>query len=267
MITSRSNTPRAASSTSPAVAPIGATEPGRSLGTPATTSNRDRMRLTAVLMLLGGLSQVPLALLHPHHEPPNDSRAAFAEYARSTDWVWVHLGQYLGTLLLAAGLVSLGVSLTRQRGVTGQLGRLAVVAAVVTAGVFAVQMAVDGIALKAAVDNWAAASDGNQAATYDVADGIRATEKGLSALFHLNNAATLLALGAAMMGRRAHRILGCAGAAAGAGFLVVGALTARTGFSPEASTVAVAPTLLLLVFLLGSARALWIGDFPIEARS
>jgi hypothetical protein len=28
--------------------------------------------------------------------------------------------------------------------------------------------------------------------------------------------------------------------------------------------VAVAPTLLLLVFLLGSARALWIGDFPID---
>jgi hypothetical protein len=176
----------------------------------------------------------------------------------------VHLGQYLGTLLLALGLVSLAVSLARRRGVTGQLGRLAVVAAVVTAGVFAVQMAVDGIALKAAVDSWAAESDANQAAAYDVADAVRATEKGLGALFHLNNAATLLALGAAMMGGRAHRILRGTGAAAGAGFLVVGALTARTGFSPEASAVAVAPTLLLLVFLLRSARALWIGDFPID---
>lgn len=263
MITSRSNPPGAPSSTSATLAPTGPSASGRTPGLPTASYNGDRMRLTAVLMLLGGLSQLPLALLHPHHEQPNDSRAAFAEYARSTDWVWVHLGQYLGTLLLALGLVSLAVSLTRQRGVTGQLGRLAAVAAVVTAGVFAVQMAVDGIALKAAVDNWAAATDANQAAAYDVADAVRATEKGLSALFHLNNAATLLALGVAMMASRAHRILGFAGAAAGAGFLVVGALTARTGFSPEASTVALAPTLLLLVFLLGSARALWIGDFPI----
>jgi len=266
MITSRSNATGKPSSTSAKLASTGASAPGQTPGLPTASFNVDRMRLTAVLMLLGGLSQLPLALLHPHHEQPNDSPAAFVEYARSTDWVWVHLGQYLGTMLLALGLVSLALSLSRHGGVTGQLGRLAAVAAIVTSAVFAVQMAVDGIALKAAVDNWAAARDANRAAAYDVADAIRATEKGLSALFHLNNAATLLCLGVAMMCSRAHRILGCTGAAAGAGFLVVGALTARTGFSPEASTVAVAPTLLLLTFLLGSARALWIGDFPIPTR-
>jgi hypothetical protein len=244
-----------------------ASEPGQTSGAPTASSTAERMRLTAVMTLLGGLMQLPLAVLHPHHEQPNDSPAAFAEYARSTDWVWVHLGQYLGTLLLALGLVTLALSLSRQRGVTGQLGRLAVVATVITAAVFAVQMAVDGIALKAAVDNWAAASGADQVAAYDVADAIRATEKGLSALFHLNNAVTLLALGVAMMCGRAHRILGCTGAAAGAGFFVVGALTARTGFSPEAAGVAVAPTLLLLIFLLGTARAMWIGDFSTSSAS
>ena len=229
-------------------------------------STSEPMRLTAVMMLLGGLAQLPLAFLHPHHEQPNDSRAAFAEYARSTDWVWVHLGQYLGTLLLAAGLATLALTLSRQRGLTGQLGRLAFVAAVVTAAVFAVQMAVDGIALKAAVDGWASARGADQAAAYDVADAVRATEKGLSALFHLDNAATLLALGTAMICSRAHRVLGSVGAAAGAGFLVVGALTARTGFSPEAAQVALVPTLLLLVFLLGAARALWRGSLLAPGR-
>ena len=67
--------------------------------------------MTAVLMVLGAASQVPLGLLHPHHAQPNDSQAAFAEYAQSHDWVLVHLGQYLGAVLVTIGLVTL--TLTR----------------------------------------------------------------------------------------------------------------------------------------------------------
>lgn len=219
-----------------------------------------RTRLTAVLMVAGALSQLPLGMLHPHHEQPNHSRDAFAEYAASADWVWVHLGQYVGALLLSWGLITLALSLARHGGVTAQLARLSAAAAIVTTAVFAVQMAVDGIALKAAVDHWAASSGAARATAYDVADAVRSVEKGLSALFHLNNGITLLTLGAALAQGGRRRALGWIGAASGAGFLVEAAVTARTGFSPEAATVALAPTLLLLVFLVGAAVSMWRGD-------
>jgi hypothetical protein len=231
-----------------------------------TRSGTKPTRLTAALMVAGALSQVPLALLHPHDEQPNDSRAAFAEYARSGDWVWVHLGQYVGTLLICLGLLTMAVSLARRSGLTGQLGRLAALTAVVATAVFAVQMAVDGIALKAAVDHWAAAGGASRSASYDVAEGVRATEKGLSALFHLNNGVTLLSLGLALAWSRSRPILGWVGAVAGVGFIVEAAVTARTGFSPAAATVALAPTLLLLAFVVGTAGALWRGRLQVSSR-
>ena len=214
-------------------------------------------RLTAGLLLVGAAGQVPLSLLHPHQAQPNNSREAFTEYAGAGGWVEVHLGQYVGALLIALGLVTLALTLAQRPGVAGQLGRLAGVTAVVSAAVFAVQMAVDGVALKAAVDQWASAPAGQEAAAYGVAEGVRSLEKGLSALFHLNNGIT---------------ILGWLGLAAGLGFLVTSVVTARTGFSPEAADVALLPTLLLMAFLVFGAWGLWRGartnfGTNMEARS
>src|SRR5688572_19440905 len=81
-----------------------------------------RLRLGAGAMVVGLLGQVPLGALHPHQEYANDSAAAFHEYAHSEDWVLVHLGQYVGVLLVAIGLVTVATSLARQRGPAGFLG-------------------------------------------------------------------------------------------------------------------------------------------------
>jgi hypothetical protein len=215
--------------------------------------------MTAALVVLGAVSQLPLGMLHPHHAQPNDSRAAFAEYAHSHDWVMVHLGQYIGALLVTIGLVTLAVSHARRAGTAAQLGRIAAITAVVSTAVFAAQMAVDGVALKAAVDHWAAASPDQRAAAFDVAEAVRSLEKGLSALFHLNNGLTLLALGLAILTDRGSRVVGWLGSLAGVGFLVEGLLTAQTGFSARAGTFALIPTLLLIAFLIGGARAMWRG--------
>jgi hypothetical protein len=222
--------------------------------------------MTAVLMVLGAASQVPLGLLHPHHAQPNDSQAAFAEYAQSHDWVPVHLGQYVGAVLVTIGLVTLALTHARRAGVAGQLGRIAAITAVVSAAVFAVQMAVDGVALKAAVEHWASASSDQRAGAFAVADAVRSVEKGLSALFHLNNGLTLLALGLAAMTLRSSRILGWLGSLAGVAFLVEALLTAETGFSPRASTFALIPTVLLIAFLIGAAREMWQGPADISPR-
>jgi hypothetical protein len=50
------------------------------------------------------------------------------------------------------GLLALARSLSRQAGVVGALGIVGAVTAVLVAAVFAVQMAVDGVALKAAIE-------------------------------------------------------------------------------------------------------------------
>ena len=240
----------------PMSAPTGAPSPDHDRSADPATE-RKPARMTASLMVLGATSQLPLGLLHPHHAQPNDSRAAFAEYAHSHDWMMVHLGQYLGALLVTIGLITLAVTHARRAGIPGQLGRIATITALVSTAVFAVQMAVDGVALKAAVDHWTSASSGQRAAAFGVADAVRSLEKGLSALFHLNNGLTLLALGLAALTHRRSRILGWLGSFAGVGFLIEALLTAQTGFSPQAGTFALLPTLLLIAFLIGAARAMW----------
>jgi hypothetical protein len=241
--------------TTQTVTATGTTAPSQSVDLVA--DHLPRCRLSAAAMALGAAVQIPLGLLHPHRAQPNDSRAAFAEYAHSHAWTEVHLGQYLGTLLITIGLVTMATAMARHGGVGGQLGRIAAITALVSTAVFAVQMAVDGVALKVAVDHWASAPREDRLAAYDVADSIRSLEKGLSAFFHLDNGLTLLALGLGLAAGRRSRLVGWLGAAAGVGFLVEAVVTAETGFSTEAGTIALVPTLLLLAFLIGAAQAMW----------
>jgi hypothetical protein len=171
----------------------------------------------------------------------------------------VHIGQFVGALLITLGLVTLARHLARQPGITGALAILGGATAVLVAAVFAVQMAVDGVALKATIDAWTIA-DGStdKAAAFLVADGIRSLEKALSGFFHLCNGVTLLALGVALAtGRGFPRWLGWVGAAAGTAFLVEGVVVAQTGFSHQAANIALIPTALLPVFLIGVAAAMW----------
>jgi hypothetical protein len=218
-----------------------------------------QLRLGTAALVTGLLSQIPLGAMHPHRENANDSVAAFHEYARSGDWVLVHLGQFLGLTLATIGLVAMATSLGRHRGVASFLGLAAAVMAVVSAAVFAVQMAVDGVALKAAIDAWEAASSTADATTaFRVAESVRSVEKGLSALFNLVNGLTLLSLGAGLsLGGGRGRRLGWIAAVAGVGFVAVGFLTARTGFSHEATSVALPATGALLVFAVGMTFAGW----------
>ena len=97
--------------------------------------------------------------------------------------------------------------------------------AVLVAAVFAVQMAVDGVALKAAINTWVdAPSPGDQSAAFQVAEAVRWTEKGLGGFFQFLNGITLLALGVSIaLGARYPKWIGFVGALAGIGF-VAGAL-------------------------------------------
>jgi len=206
----------------------------------------------------GVVLEVVGQLLHPSSAQPNDSRAAFREYAASATWVPAHLLQWLGVLLVAVALVTVGEVLAVRSGRGAGLAVPGMLAAALVAAVFSVQMAVDGVALKMAVDTWAAAPADGSATAFAVADGIRDVEKGLSAFFHLLNGTALVLLGLAVaLGRALPRWLGLVGALAGLGYLAGGVVTAYTGFSETAGTVLLAPLLLSAVFLLGSCVWMW----------
>ena len=184
---------------------------------PGTDADRSFLRLGAALGLLGIVVQVVMDRLHPHRVAPNDSAEVFREYAGSRGWTAVHLGQFVGTLLIVLALVALARTLTGQRGVAGALALVATVTAVLVAAVFAVQMAVDGVALKAAIQAWTAApTPVSQAATFQIAESVRWTEKGLGAFFQILNGTTLLTLGLSIVrGDRYPTWLGLVGGAAG----------------------------------------------------
>jgi len=215
--------------------------------------------MAAVAIPIGVVVQILMETLHPSNADPNDSAAAFQEYAASNTWTIVHIGQFFAALLVALALVTLAQSLTRQGGVAGALAVIGGVTAILVAAIFAVQMAVDGVALKATVDTWADATQaGDKTSAYQVAEGMRALEKGLSGFFHLANGTTLLALGLAIaFGRSYPRWLGWVGAVSGLGFLAGGVVAAHTGFSALTGTVILGPVVLGTVFLLGAAVCMW----------
>jgi hypothetical protein len=223
------------------------------------STDRSLLRMAATAIPVGLVLQVVTEALHPSTADPNDSAAAFQEYAASKTWTIVHIGQFFAALLVVLALVTLARSLAHQGGAAGALGVIGGVTAILVAAVFAVQMAVDGVALKATIDTWNNASlPADKASAYQVAEGMRALEKGLSGFFHLVNGTTLLALGLALaVGRAYPRWLGWVGAVAGLGFLGGGIVAAHTGFSALAGNVLLGPVVLGTIFLLGGAACMW----------
>jgi hypothetical protein len=217
------------------------------------------LRAGAVAGITGLLLQVAMDQMHPAHADPNDSKAAFTEYSHYGLWTVVHIGQFLGTLLLVIALLALARGLSHQHGIPGALAVFGTVTAVMLAAVFAVQMAVDGVALRSAIDTWAGAVPGpGKTSAFEVADALRALEKGLSGFFHLNNGLTLITLGLSIaLGRLYARWLGGVAVLAGLAFLVGGVITAHAGFSTGAGLVLTPALVLLAVFIIGICISMW----------
>lgn len=79
-------------------------------------------------------------------------------------------------MVFAFGLIALYSALNVKSGLVGQLSRLAVYSAVASLTFYAVVLAVDGIALRYAIDAWLNASPSNQSSYFALAQGIRGLE-------------------------------------------------------------------------------------------
>src|SRR5687768_10044623 len=104
MYSARKEPAMAAATTLSSVDRPAASRPGALVTAPAV--DRASLRLGAAAGVSGVVLQIAMALLHPSHADPNDSVAAFREYAASDLWTAVHIGQFVGTVLIALGLLA-----------------------------------------------------------------------------------------------------------------------------------------------------------------
>jgi hypothetical protein len=218
--------------------------------TSSVSTHVRRLLITAgLLMLVGEIVSFLAGLLHPHREVPNSHAAVFAEYAASRNWLWVHYLQFLSLVIVIAGFVVLYQVMARRDAVT-PLERGALAAGVGTVAVFTVNMGVDGIALKRAVDAWHAAPAAEKDARFAAAETVRWLEWGANSFFQIMLGLTITLFGLAIV-RTAiiWRFVGWIGAVAGLGLILGGVLTGRNGFAGSPfQTVAL---LLFIAFTIG----------------
>lgn len=188
-------------------------------------------RIGAVSLPLGViLFVVATAIFHPHREDPMDNPAVFMEYAQNNSWVAVHFAQWVAALLLIGGLVSLYYSLTTKPGVGTGVSRFGLAAAVVTVTAFTMLQAVDGVALKWAVDTWADAPAEQQVAAFAAAQAVRWTEYALQSYSNILLGLTLMLYALAMaLGASYPRWLGWLAGGSGVAWIVHGVMVPYVG--------------------------------------
>jgi uncharacterized membrane protein len=148
----------------------------------------------------GVILLVVATIIHPSREQPMDNPAVFMEYAQSDSWIAVHLAQWFAALLILGGLLALYYSITTrsQSGAGVAAARFGFAAAVLTATSLTMLQAVDGVALKWAVDNWASAPADQESAALAAAEGLRWTEYSLQSFSNILLGLTFILYGLAI---------------------------------------------------------------------
>ncbi len=211
------------------------------------------LRIGAVSAPLGVITLFVADAFHGGHDPA-DLEATLPEYASNANWEAVHVGQFLRYVLVFVGLVALYRSIAEGRGAA--LARLGYVTAVLATAVYAVNQAVDGIAVKFVADEWVSAPAEEKADAFRVAEAVRHIEIGLSSFAELTLGAALLLYGLAIAFSDVYpKWLGWAAAAVGVGWVVLGLLVAHNGFTQVPLTTLLSALLSLWVVVL--AVFLW----------
>jgi len=191
-------------------------------------------------------------LLHAEAHDANDHVASFTAYADSDIWTAVHLVQYFGFLLLLGGLVALYYSISAKPGVGAGLAPFGLAAAVAAAASFTVLQAVDGIALKRAVDAWASAPADRETAAFAAAEAVRWTEIGMNSLSFFLAGLTIFLFGLAIvLGSAYPRWVGWIALVSGTALMYHGAVVVSyEGFGPSIPNLVGLVLLAVWVFIM-----------------
>src|ERR671933_452794 len=162
-------------------------------------ADRSLLRLSTTLVAIGEVLFALVTLFHPDGEA-NNHPAVFAEYASSGSWTAIHFGQFVFMTVLLVGLLVLFFALDVRSGIPGWVGRFAAVSAVVALALYGVVQAVDGVALKHAVDAWANAPEAEEATRFASAETMRWLEWGTSSYQTFMFALALILLATVIVG-------------------------------------------------------------------
>jgi hypothetical protein len=143
-------------------------------------ADRSLLRLSTTLIVIGEVLFALVTAFHPGREDPNNHPAVFAEYASSGSWTAIHFGQFVFMAVLLVGLLVLFFALDVRSGIPGWVGKFAAVSVVVALALYGVVQAVDGVALKHAMDAWASAPEAEKATRFASAETMRWLEWGTS---------------------------------------------------------------------------------------
>jgi hypothetical protein len=173
----------------------------------------------------------------------------------------VHLGQFAGIAIVIAGLGALFFALDPRRGAQLWLNRAALLAAIVALALYGVLQAVDGVALKQAVDAWAAAPGPEKVARFASAETVRWLEWAVRSYHSVMFGAALILFGATIAAtRRVTRAIGYLMALAGLAYLAQSWILGMSGFS-SANGI---PTLAGIVLVVASS--IWLLVEALRAR-
>jgi hypothetical protein len=210
-------------------------------------------RIGAVLLPLGVvLFVVATAVFHPSREHPMDNNAVFMEYAQDDSWIVTHFAQWIASLFLMGGFIPVYLSIASRMEKGAAVARFGVAAAMLTAAGFTMLQAVDGIALKWAVDAWAGAAGSEREALFAAALSVRWTEYALQSYANLLLGLTLILYAVAIRWSSAYPH-GLAWLAAGSGvaWIIHGAMVPYVGLFDSVPRLIAIVLLAVWCFVMG----------------
>jgi hypothetical protein len=231
-----------------------------------TELERPMLRMGSIAFFAGLAIAIASTYIHPTGtgEELMNNPFIFGVYAEDPLWIASHIGQFAGILLIfAGGFVALHRLLVKSESATASaLSWLGLVTAIITASTFTILQAVDGIALKIAVDTWyAIPPDGEEerkAIYLGVAEGLRWTEWGTQAYYRMLSGAVSLLFGVAIVKSVVlSRWIGAVGIAAGVVTIAAGVVVAYVGFSSVRDPVADASTFIFYPWLVILGVFMW----------
>jgi len=158
-------------------------------------ADRTLLRLSATLLLIGGLISVVEGVLQPRQTNPNNHLARFAEIAHSVDWTAIQLLEFVGVAVFLAGLLILFFALSISQGTPHWLGFFGAIAAGVALALAGVQDAVFGVALKQVMNAWVSGPAAEQAARFASAEAIIWLDWGTTSYQYFMQGLALMLLG------------------------------------------------------------------------
>ncbi len=204
------------------------------------------------------MSLVPGAL-HPGREDPNNHVAVFAEYAGSGSWIAVHLGQFVGMAVFLTGVLGLFSIVDTRTGRVTWASRLGTIASIGALALYAVLQAVDGVALKHAVDAWAHAPASEQVARLASAEVVRWLEWGTRSYQSYVLGVALALLGVAVgRARLAGQPVSWLMALSGAAYVAQGWVLGAEGFSASNTAPTLAGYVLVFAWSVWLLMASWL---------